>query len=232
MKLAVFDLDETLIAGDSSSLFAEYLVAKNLVSESYLQLEREMMKSYAAGELDIGQYVDFYVSQIPLTIQEIHSLASEFTHTVITPLIYPQAKERIEFFKALDYRILIVSATVSFIVTPIALQLGVPDALGINMQTSNGVYTGQIQGTPSYQEGKVERIQQWLSHNGTNVESTIAFSDSRNDLPLLQYADQAVVVNGDPHLVEQARQRGWQIEYWWLSGNTSTLKQFNSVLME
>jgi HAD superfamily hydrolase (TIGR01490 family) len=188
MALAIFDLDNTLLGGDSDYAWGEYLVATGKVdAESYAAQNDYFFEQYKLGKLDIHAFQALALG--PLAGQSADTLARwhrEFMDSHIKPLRLPKADDLVEQHRRQGDRLLIITATNRFITGPIASWLGIEELIATEAEMMNGDYTGQMTGTPCYQEGKVERLNAWLAiHNETLAGSTF-YSDSRNDLPLLE----------------------------------------------
>lgn len=215
MALVIFDLDETLIAADSCSKFCEFIVAEGLVDPSFVERDLEMMVQYMAGELDMVEYINFFIGEIRhLSIEEISTRLPRFIDGFIRPVIYPQAQQLITELKARGDRPLIISATSTFIVAAIADLLDVQDFLAIDLKTEGGYYTGEIAGIPSFREGKVTRLKQWLEAEQVSMDGAYFYTDSINDLPLLEQVDHPVATNPDEQLLQIAEHRHWPVLLW------------------
>lgn len=215
MILAIFDLDETLIAGDSASLWLEFMVRRKLANADILREEQELMSAYYQGGMDMSAYMALTLAPIRYwQPQDLIPLVEEFVHQDIVPRVYPEARERLAWHQAQGHTVVIVSATGEHLVTPIARALGVEHAIGILLDHNEGGYTGRTRGVYSYQEGKLARLHDWLHAQRLVPSLRYAYSDSLNDFPLLEYADHASVVNGDQHLCAIAQQRGWELLDW------------------
>ncbi|MDG1310643.1 MAG: HAD-IB family hydrolase [Porticoccaceae bacterium] len=213
MALAIFDLDNTLIAGDSDHGWGEFLVAKNKVDvEYYRMMNDRFYQDYEAGCLDIYAYLDFSLAplaQIPSA--ELQLLHNEFMQAVIEPMRLNKASDLIQRHRDAGDRLLIITSTNRFIVEPICQSLGVNELLATDPEIVDGRYTGNIVGTPTYKEGKVERFNQWLAENNEQSEGSYFYSDSINDLPLLLQVTHPVAVDPDEPLRDEASKRGWDI---------------------
>ncbi|WP_417618764.1 HAD family hydrolase [Oceanisphaera sp.] len=215
MKLAIFDLDETLIAGDSASLWLEFMVQHKLASAEILLQEQNLMSAYYQGRMDMSAYMALTLAPIRYwQPQDLAPLVDKFVQQDILPIVYPDARDRLHWHQAQGHTVVIISATGEHLVKPIARMLGVEHAIGIMLDSCEGVYNGRTRGVYSYQEGKLTRLQDWLHQQQLNPELSYAYSDSLNDLPLLEYADRPAVVNGDQHLRLIAQQRGWELLDW------------------
>lgn len=213
MSLALFDLDNTLIAGDSDHAWGDFLVHKGLVdAEVYKTTNDRFYREYQQGTLDIHEYLAF--SLRPLTQYSTAAMLdhrAEFVETWIRPLVLPAALELLERHRQQGDRLLIITATNRFITAPIAELLGVADLIAVEPEFINGRYTGQVTGIPSFREGKVTRLTAWLQQEGLDLAGSWFYSDSQNDLPLLQQVDNPVAVDPDDTLRQHAEQQGWPV---------------------
>jgi len=212
VALAIFDLDNTLIAGDSDHLWGEFLVEKQLVDVEYFRNKNdEFYNDYVEGKLNIFDYIEF--SLAPLAerdMETLNALHSEFMATKIAPIMLTQARELIEHHRQQGDTLLVITATNRFVTQPIVSAFGIDNLLAIELEESNGRYTGKSVGTPSYKEGKVTRLHEWLTENPHELNSAFFYSDSHNDIPLLKQVGHPVVVDGDEQLLEKASKEGWQ----------------------
>ena len=213
MSLALFDLDNTLIAGDSDHAWGEFLVSKELVdAEEYKKANDRYFIDYQQGTLDIHDYLAF--SLRPLThysTQEMHTWREVFIEECIRPLLLPAATELLNKHREAGDQLLIITATNRFITEPIARLLGVNELIAAEPEFINGRYTGKIVGVPSFREGKVTRLNQWLAEKDLSLKNSWFYSDSHNDLPLLELVDNPVAVDPDEALHQRATQAGWPI---------------------
>lgn len=213
MPLAIFDLDNTLIAGDSDHLWGEFLVERGLVDETIYRRENDRYYAeYQAGTLDIMEFLAF--SLAPLAQHDmatLESLRSRFLEEKIEPILLPAAQRLLERHRRQGEDLLIITATNSFVTRPIADRLGVADLLATEPEIVGGRYTGQVSGTPCYREGKVVRLEAWLERTGHDLSGSYFYSDSHNDLALLERVDHAVAVDPDAILEQTARRRGWPV---------------------
>lgn len=212
MNLALFDLDNTLLAGDSDYLWGRFLVDQGLVDgDSYEQQNRRFYEQYKAGSLDIREFARFSLGRLGAFDQAVlDDLRRQFVAECIRPIIAPGARQLLQRHREAGHQMLIITATNSFITTPIAELLEVPELLGTDGEIVDGRFTGEITGTPCFQEGKVARLQAWLSSREPATESWF-YSDSINDAPLLEWADHPYAVDPCPQLTELARMRNWPI---------------------
>ncbi|THU05390.1 HAD family hydrolase [Lampropedia puyangensis] len=215
-RLALFDLDHTLLPLDSDYEWGQFTARKGLVhSESFAQRNAEFFAQYRAGTLDLNEYVQFATEAVrKLGPQASHAARECFMAEVITPAILPQALDLIAKHRDAGDTLVIVTATNEFVTGPIAQALGITHLLAVNLERdASGWYTGRIAGTPTSREGKVTRMTQWLTERGWDWDSvhTTFYSDSSNDLALLEQANVAIATNPDDFLRQQAQQRGWAI---------------------
>ncbi len=213
MTLAIFDLDHTLIAGDSDYLWGEYMVENQIVDEArYRERNRVFYEDYQRGELDNDQYLAFALE--PLTrhsIESLHAWRADYIENWIKPLVVPGAQKLLDEHRAQGHDLLIISATHLFITEPIAALLGVPTILSTEPEIIDNRYTGRFLGTPTYREGKVVVLRQWLAETGHDLDGSYFYSDSINDLALLEQVDNPIVAHPDDELKAIAIERGWQI---------------------
>lgn len=211
VALALFDLDNTLIAGDSDHSWGEFLISQNLVdSADYKTKNDAFFAAYEAGELDIFAYHEFSLSPLIGKSQEMmKSLHNKFIKEAIMPLMLPLAAQLIQKHRLAGDRLLIITATNRFIAEPIVKLLKIEEFLATDLEIVNSVFTGKIIGTPTYQNGKVERLNHWLRENNESMKGSYFYSDSINDLPLLLEVDHPVAVDPDVHLRKIAREKNW-----------------------
>jgi len=216
MALAIFDLDETLIHGDCSSLWSEQMVRLGWVDgESFMQRDKELMDAYGRGHLAMEDYMAFSLEPlIGRTPAEIEHLVGPWVEDFIEPIIFSDATKTIAAHRQAGDRILVISASGTHLVKPIAERLGIDEVLAIELDVAHGVYSGKTVGTLTYREGKITRLLEWLDAEEENLEGASFYSDSRNDLPLLLKVDFPHVVNPDPVLLEQAEKSAWPIHLW------------------
>lgn len=212
MALAIFDLDNTLLAGDSDYSWGQFLVEKGLVdAEIYRQANNKFYEEYQNGTLNIDEFLTF--SLTPLTQHDaatLNSLHEEFMRDYIAPMMLPKAQALLTQHKQQGDYLLIITATNGFITRPIAKQLQVDDILATNPEFINDRYTGRYLGTPTFQHGKVTRLHEWLTGKNYSLADAYFYSDSINDLALLEQVGHPVVVDADERLTEVATSRGWK----------------------
>lgn len=214
MALAIFDLDNTLLAGDSDHAWGEFLVAQGQVmATDYAQANDYFYAQYRAGELNIAEYVAFVVKPLQqLSGQQREALQTEFLDTIVRSMVAPGAAQLLNKHREAQDELLIITATIDFITKPIAKHLGVDHLLAtIPEQDIHGDFTGRIAGIPAFQEGKIARLKQWLSEQNREFSEQWFYSDSHNDLPLLEYVTHPVAVDPDQVLANHAQTQGWPI---------------------
>lgn len=213
MRLAIFDLDNTLIAGDSDHAWGTFLIDKGIVDKvDYQRKNDRFYADYCEGKLRIHDYQRFVLTPlISLSASTRTKLHSEFMASHIAPLRLLKADELLNKHRQAGDKLLIITATNRFIAGPIASLLGVSDLLATEPEIINGKFTGAISGTPCYQHGKVERLNQWLENQHTIPERSYFYSDSINDVPLLDRVEHPVAVDPDEQLKNYATQKGWPI---------------------
>lgn len=216
MDLALFDLDETLICEDSTSLWLRWLVSQGFAPADLIAEEQVLMAQYYAGTLSIEEYMNKTLS--PLTgmgTLTVSGWVRRFIHRDIMPRVFPAARERIAWHQQRGDKVMIVSASGEHLVIPIAERLGVHGALAIGVEIVDDRYSGMTYGTMTYKDGKVSRLADWRAlQYGEEYQCTWAYSDSMNDLPLLEQADHAHVINPDALLHQEATRRGWEVCRW------------------
>lgn len=216
MALAIFDLDDTLIHGDSASLWSREMMRLGWVEdEDFLSLDQELMNAYSQGKLAMEDYMAF--SLTPMVGRNVGNVAEAVAHfikAVIDPLFYHEARQTIARHKAAGDRLLVISATGVHIVSPVAAHLGIDEVLAIDLEVQDGQFTGLTEGILTYREGKVLRLSEWLREQDEMLEGAFFYSDSRNDLPLLKLVDNPITVNPDPTLRAYAQEHGWPVLDW------------------
>ena len=213
MALALFDLDNTLLAGDSDYLWGRFLVEQKLVDEDYYDTEnKRFLELYQQGELDIYEFAKFaYQPLVDIDAQTLASLHRQFMQDKIRPIITDKARKLVEKHKTAGDTLIIITATNSFVTRPIALEFGIENLIATEPEKINGHYTGKIAGTPCFQEGKIRRLQQWLLEQDIAFEDCIFYSDSNNDLPLLKRVMHPVAVDPDEKLSAYAKTHNWPV---------------------
>jgi HAD superfamily hydrolase (TIGR01490 family) len=212
-KLALFDLDNTLLDGDSDHQWAQFLIEEGVLHAGDYNARNEWFyERYKEGTLDIHQFLDFQLAPIARRPRaQLDAWHEQFMQRKIRPIILPRAAELIA--RHSDALTAIVTATNRFITAPIAAELGVENLLATDIEEVDGVFTGKPHGTPTFREGKIARVDGWLAERGTRLADYESwfYSDSLNDLPLLERVDHPVAVDPDATLLGEARKRGWEI---------------------
>ncbi len=217
MKLALFDLDHTLIPADSDYEWGVFTTALGWNDAGDFAARNDgYYQQYKAGTLDIHDYVRFATRAIRQQgATKSEAAHGDFMRAVVLKAIQPQALKLVQDHQAAGDAVIIVTATNEFVTRPIAAAFGVPELIAINLvrDPATGWFSGEIDGTPSFREGKVVRVEQWLASRQLgwdDVESTF-YSDSINDLPLLEHVTHPVATNPDDRLRAIAVDRGWRI---------------------
>jgi HAD superfamily hydrolase (TIGR01490 family) len=213
LPLAIFDLDNTLLGGDSDYLWGIYLAERGIVDgEEYERLNERFYCDYREGRLDIFQFLRFSLRPLRDNCrQDLLRWRSEFLAEKIEPIILPRARELVERHRSAGDTLLIVTATNEFVTAPIAQRFGVPNLIATIPEQIDGRYTGEVLGTPSFQAGKVKRLEEWLVRSRRDLTGSTFYSDSHNDIPLLERVDHPVAVDPDAELARHATGHGWSI---------------------
>ena len=213
MGLALFDLDNTLIAGDSDHLWGDFLVSQGRVDATeHKALNAHFYDQYKNGELNIDEYLAFALGPMTgMTKETLAPLQRQFVRDHIEPILLDAAFALLEQHRALGDTLVIITATNTLVTQPIADRLGVEHLIGCEAEIIEGCYTGKPTGVPSFAKGKVARMQSWCEENKKSMENAVFYSDSHNDLPLLRTVDRAVAVDPDDRLREEAVRKGWDV---------------------
>ena|SRR5690625_128153 len=215
--LALFDLDHTLLPLDSDYQWAEFLARTGRAGDpdEARRRNQELMDRYNAGQLSAEEGAEFMLGLLaranPVDLAAWHE---EFMRDIIRPAILPQALELVRQHHEQGHLCAIVTATNDFVTAPIARAFSIPHLIATTAEFKNGRYTGRIEGVPSFQEGKITRVEQWLQQLGLNFAQfteTVFYSDSSNDLPLLEAVTQPVATNPSDNLRRIALDRRWQV---------------------
>jgi HAD superfamily hydrolase (TIGR01490 family) len=216
MHVMLFDLDNTLLAGDSDFEWAQFLIEKGVLDrEVYEARNQEFYDHYKAGTLDIHAFLDFQLK--PLSRhprKQLDDWHAEFMREKIRPLILPKARELVDRALAEADLTAIVTATNRFVTAPIAREFGVEHLLATEPEEVEGEFTGRASGVPCFREGKIARVEEWLANMGIEwreIEHSVFYSDSLNDLPLLETVGTPVAVDPDPTLLAHAQKHGWSV---------------------
>ena len=216
MRLALFDLDNTLIAGDSDYEWGQFLVDRGVLErDAYEAQNRAYYEQYVAGTLDIHEFLGFALR--PLAAHPPADLArwhGEFMAERIQPMIGAKARALVQEHQRSGDLCAIITATNSFVTGPIAREFGIQHLIATEPEFKDGRFTGKVAGTPCFREGKIKRLDEWLAGRGKRLadfaESTL-YSDSHNDLPLLERVTRPVAVDPDEKLAAKAKERSWAV---------------------
>ena len=213
MALAIFDLDNTLIGGDSDNLWGRFVCERGILPpEETAARNDQFYRDYQAGTLDIDAYLRFALSalvdQPPETLAAWHR---DFMASVIEPIMLPAAEHLVNRHREAGDHLLVITATNRFITEPIVRALGIEDLLACEGEIVAGRYTGEPLGVPSYGAGKVTRLRAWLAERSQSLAGAWFYSDSHNDLPLLEIVDHPVAVDPDERLLARAQELGWPV---------------------
>ena len=216
MKLALFDLDHTLLPIDSDYTWSKFLMDIGILDEAaYEKRNVYFYEQYKAGTLDIAEFLDFQLRPLAQNSrQQLDAWHEQFMSKVITPEIKPAALQLVEQHRQEGAMCAIVTATNRFITEPIANVFGVDARIATEPEHINGEFTGKVTGTPSFREGKITRTEEWLqsmNKDWNSFESVHFYSDSSNDLPLMERVSHPVATNPDDKLAQLATERGWPI---------------------
>lgn len=216
MALALFDLDKTLLGGDSDFLWGEFLAEIGAVDvDNYQVKNQKFFDDYARGELDINEYLEFCLSPLADNpIKQLNKWQQRFMAEKIQPILLEKAKKVVDIHKKNGDRVLVITATNSFVARPIAQVYGIDDLLATEPEMLGGEFTGKVSGEPCFQIGKVHKLKAWCEKNNEPLEGAYFYSDSHNDLALLELVDNPIVVHADDKLLKIAKNRAWQTLDW------------------
>jgi HAD superfamily hydrolase (TIGR01490 family) len=213
-NLALFDLDNTLLAGDSDYNWSLFLIRQGLLDEkTHHERNEQFYLDYKNGNLDIYKFLAFQLKPLSEhSMADLNALHAKYMDSVIRPMMTQKAQDLVNQHKAQGDLCLVITATNSFVTKPIAQAYGIAHLIGTDPEMVNGAYTGGVAGVPSFQEGKVTRLKQWLAERGQELadfERSYFYSDSHNDLPLMKLVTHPVAVDADAKLTDYAQQHGW-----------------------
>ena len=213
MTLAIFDLDNTLIAGDSDYLWGQYLVDQGIVNrDEYEAANARFYEDYKQGQLDIREFLNFALQPLAQhDPDQLYAWRADFVREKIEPILLPAARRLIEEHRSIGDTLMIITATNRFVTEPIARLYGIKHLIATTPEFKEGRYTGHYKGTPCFQEGKVTRLDEWLNQHERSLEGSWFYSDSHNDLPLLGRVRHPVAVDPDDILRQHATQEGWPV---------------------
>jgi HAD superfamily hydrolase (TIGR01490 family) len=216
VELVLFDLDNTLLAGDSDYEWAQFLIERGVLDRAVYETQNdEFFRKYRAGTLDIYEFLDFQLAPLARHPRaQLDAWHGEFMDAKVRPMIGSRARRLVERHLAAGALCAIVTATNSFVTAPIAREFGVEHLIATEPEARLGRFTGKVAGTPCFRDGKVARLEQWLEAIGRPFASFAAssfYSDSHNDLPLLERVTRPVAVDPDDELRRVAGERAWEI---------------------
>jgi len=216
MSLAIFDLDNTLIGGDSDFLWGEFIGEEGIVdANAYRKKNEYFYQQYDLGTLDIYAWLEFCLE--PLTrysMTELQELHHRFMIQKIEPILLDKAQNCINRHKERGDTVLVITASTSFVTAPIVKKYGINHLLATEPEIKGGRYTGGVSGIPCFQAGKIDKLMPWLQKNEETLTGSTFYSDSHNDLPLLELVDNPVAVNADKILTKIAEKKGWEVLNW------------------
>jgi HAD superfamily hydrolase (TIGR01490 family) len=213
MALALFDLDNTLLADDSDFLWGWFLVDNGLVDKAtYDAANQRFYDEYKKGTLDIFEFLAFSLKPLtrfsPEKLAELHQA---FMQKHILPAMTEKGLAQVQAHRDRGDFTLIITATNSFVTGPIAKAFKVDELIATEPEIIDGKYTGKVAGTPCFQEGKITRLKQWLENTSHDLENSTFYSDSHNDLALLELVENPVAVDPDQQLLTTARKQNWPV---------------------
>ena len=216
MSLAIFDLDNTLIGGDSDFLWGEFIGEEGIVdANAYRKKNEYFYQQYDLGTLDIYAWLEFCLE--PLTrysMAELQELHHRFMIQKIEPILLDKAQNCINRHKERGDTVLVITASTSFVTAPIVKKYGINHLLATEPEIKAGRYTGGVSGVPCFQAGKIDKLMPWLQKNEETLNGPTFYSDSHNVLPLLELVDNPVAVNADKILTQIAEKKGWKVLNW------------------
>jgi HAD superfamily hydrolase (TIGR01490 family) len=213
VTLALFDLDNTLLAGDSDYLWGRFLIEQGIVDgDEYEQRNQAFYDQYRVGRLDIHEFLAFQLQPLAAhSLEQLQRWRQAFLERMIEPIILPAARELVARHRLNGDTLVIVTATNRFITEPIAARFGVDHLLATEVEMRAGRYTGRAAGTPCFRHGKVERLEQWLATANEDLAGSWFYTDSHNDLPLLERVTNPIAVDPDETLRTEALARNWTV---------------------
>ncbi|MBT4462479.1 MAG: HAD family hydrolase [Gammaproteobacteria bacterium] len=209
-KLTIFDLDNTLLAGDSDRAWGQYLVERRIVSDDFLVESESFYNNYYDGDLDIDRFLAFCLKPLMQNkLSKLLDLRKDFIKDKIIPMMLDKAIETVELKKS-EGTVIIATATNSFVTRPIADLFKIKDLVATEFVIKDDEFTGEVEGIPCFREGKVKKVEEWVKKRGCDLSNATFYSDSFNDLPLLQKVETPIVVDGDEKLIKQAKENDWK----------------------
>ena len=217
MSLAIFDLDNTLIGGDSDYLWGEFLCDEGIISDrqSFEKKNDYFYQQYELGSLDIYAWAEFSFEILShYSINELEAFHLKFMAQKIEPILLEKAQDCINSHKENGDTVLVITASNTFVTAPIVKRYGINHLIATEPEIVSGRYSGKVSGIPCFKSGKIENLMPWLERNGESLKDSTFYSDSHNDLPLLEQVDNPVAVNSDEILAKIAQTKGWDILNW------------------
>jgi len=213
VSLAIFDLDNTLIADDSDYLWGQFLVDNGIVDKDYYEsANTKFYDDYKQGNLDMVEFLKFSLQPLADNpVEQLYSWREQFIQEIIKPLMLKSAEELIAKHKARGDTLMVITATNRFVTEPIVNLYGIEHLLATTPEFVDGRYTGSFSGIPCFREGKVKTLEAWLQQSNNTLEGSWFYSDSHNDLPLLQRVDYPVAVDPDEKLEQFAKSSNWPV---------------------
>jgi HAD superfamily hydrolase (TIGR01490 family) len=216
VNLALFDLDNTLLSGDSDFEWAQFLIEEGVIDRELFETKNlTFYQQYKQGVLDINEFLDFQLKPMSLHSRRVlNAWHNEFMQRKVRPMMGQRARELVAKHRAAGDVCVVITATNSFVTAPIAREFGVEYLIATEPEHNNGEFTGRVEGVPSFREGKITRLEAWMAQQGWSWDSfdeSCFYSDSLNDLPLLEKVKIPVAVDPDDTLRAHAEKHGWQI---------------------
>lgn len=216
MNLALFDLDNTLLSGDSDFEWAQFLIEQGVLDRELFEAKNlAFYEQYKAGTLDIYEFLDFQLKPLSRHARKVlNGWRDDFMQYKVRGMITDPAQELVARHRAAGDVCIIITATNSFVTSPIAREFGVEHLIATEPEEKNGEFTGCVAGVPCFREGKITRLEDWLAQRGLGWASfadSFFYSDSLNDLPLLAKVNNPIAVDPDATLRKHAKQHGWRI---------------------
>jgi HAD superfamily hydrolase (TIGR01490 family) len=213
VTLAIFDLDNTLIANDSDFLWGQFLVDRGIVDRDYYEhSNKKFYEDYKRGTLDIIEFLKFSLAPLALhDAAQLYKWREEFVAEIIKPILLDAAQALVEKHRSQGHTLLVITATNRFVTEPIVKLYGIDNLLATTPEFIDGSYTGKFIGSPCYQAGKIKHLEDWLIGSSETLHNSWFYSDSHNDLPLLNLVDNPVAVDPDDILLETANNANWPV---------------------
>ena len=210
-ELLIFDLDNTLLAGDSDRNWGIFLSEQNIVDKSYLEESEKFYNNYYEGSLDIDGFLSFCLK--PLMSNDMTSLLKlreQFVEEKIKPIVTRVGKDTVDQALSDGHEVIIATATNDFVTKPIAEIFNVPTLIATEFEIQNNSFTGKVLGVPCFRDGKLNKVAKWVNDNGYDLTQASFYSDSFNDLPLLEKVNNPIIFDGDDKLVEIGKNNNWE----------------------